>query len=99
MTKIYEADGEKWEVYLSSTRPHAGVRAVVFTCVTNSSHGWRVVEVPAARFPSRDRIEEIDDDELEALYARSEPFDYSHDPKARQDSIGRTPERLPHEGP
>ena len=86
MSTTYEADGETWEVYLSDERPHQGVRALVFTCVTNSSHGWRVVEVPAREYPSKDRVDEIGDSELRRLYKRSSPFDYPHDRKARERS-------------
>lgn len=98
MSTTYEADGETWEVYLSDERPHQGVRALVFTCVTNSSHGWRVVEVPAGEYPSKDHVDEIEKAELRSLYNRSSPFDYPHDPKSKRGNVGHTPRRMPHHG-
>ena len=98
MATTYESDGETWEVYLSHEHPQHGVRALVFTCVTNSSYGWRVVEVPAADFPSNERVEGLSRPDLHALYDRSEPFDYPHDPRAKQKHVGQPGERSPHHG-
>jgi hypothetical protein len=86
----YDADGERWEVYVSKEEPRDGVRSLIFHCESNSSHGWRVTEVPAADFPSDTAIQELDDDELEELYARSQPFDFSRDPHAHEDHIGES---------
>lgn len=84
----YRADGERWDVYLSEEPPHDGVRSLIFHCTSNSSHGWRVAEVPAAEYRSSDDLDRLDGDELDELYARSQPFDYAHDPRAREDHIG-----------
>jgi hypothetical protein len=84
----YDADGERWDVYLSEEAPRGGMRAVIFHCASNSSYGWRVVEVPADRYASDEAFEEAAEEELNALYTRSQPFDYAHDPKAREDHIG-----------
>jgi hypothetical protein len=84
----YDADGERWDVYLSEEGPHDGVRSVIFHCASNSSHGWRVAEVPAAEYGSDEALERLEESELEELYARSQPFDYAQDPHAREDHIG-----------
>jgi hypothetical protein len=86
----YDADGERWDVYLSEEPPRAGMRSVIFHCASNSSVGWRVVEVAADRYASDEALEEAGEEELDALYARSQPFDYAHDPKAREDHIGES---------
>ena len=88
MSDTFKANGETWDVRLSREAPHAGVAAIIFRCETNSSHGWRVVEVAAGAFPTQDRVDDLSDDELQALFDRSQPFDYSHDPKAQPDAIG-----------
>jgi hypothetical protein len=84
----YDADGERWDVYLSKETPHEGVRSLIFHCSSNSSHGWRVAEVPAAKFDSDEVLEELDDEALGELYASSQPFDFAHDPHALEDHIG-----------
>jgi hypothetical protein len=84
----YEADGERWDVYLSAETPTDGVRSLIFHCASNSSHGWRVAEVPADRFTSQDSLDELDASELDRLYAGSQPFDYAQDPAAREGHIG-----------
>lgn len=90
--RTFEANNQSWSVYLSDERPHEGVRPLVFHCTSNSSFGWRVVEVPAGEFGD-DRLSEMPDSELGELFERSQPFDYPHDPKAREDAIGDTPTR------
>ncbi len=84
----YHADGERWDVYLSEEEPHGGVRSLIFHCDSNSSHGWRVAEVPAAEFTTSEDVERLDGSALDQLYAGSQPFDYTHDPRAREDHIG-----------
>jgi hypothetical protein len=84
----YDADGERWDVYLSDEAAHDGVRSVIFHCTSNSSHGWRVAEVPARDYESDDALERLDDAELDRLYSSSQPFDYAHDPMAREDHFG-----------
>lgn len=90
MARKLKANGEEWEVRLSREEPHEGVTAVVFHCVSNSSYGWRVVEVAAGQFESQERIEELADGELLRLFDRSQPFDYTHDPKAHPDAVGES---------
>lgn len=87
MSSRIKANGEKWDVRLSREEPHAGVTSVIFRCATNSSFGWRVVEVPAGQYESPEQIDELPEAELRALFDRSQPFDYAHDPHARQDVI------------
>lgn len=84
----YDADGERWDVYLSEEAAHDGMRSVIFHCASNSSHGWRVAEVPAGEYESDEALEGLDDAELDELYSSSQPFDYAHDPRAREDHIG-----------
>jgi hypothetical protein len=84
----YKADGERWDVYLSKETPTDGVRSLIFHCVSNSSHGWRVAEVPAARFSSPESLDGLEDSELDELYEQSQPFDYAQDPAAREGYMG-----------
>jgi hypothetical protein len=91
MTKRLEANGEDWDVQLSRERPHDGVGAVIFRCASNSSYGWRVVEVPAGEYETQERLDALSKVELRGLFDRSQPFDYTHDPKAHPDAIGDTP--------
>lgn len=93
MTRRLEAKGEEWDVRLSREAPHDGVTAVIFRCASNSSHGWRVVEVPAGEYGSQERVEERPEEELRQLFDRSQPFDYVHDEKALPDAVGDTPTR------
>lgn len=83
----YEANGHSWDVSLSDERPREGVRPLVFRCTDNTSRGWRVVEVPVDEFPD-ERVEGLSTSELDALFDRSQPFDYAHDPKAVEGHIG-----------
>jgi len=84
----YQADGERWDVYLSEEAPHGGLRSLIFHCTSNSSHGWRVAQVPAEEYGAPDDLERLDDSELDELYASSQPFDFTPDPQAREDHIG-----------
>lgn len=85
----YKAHGESWDVALSEEEAREGVRPIVFRCITNTSRGWRVVEVPAADYSER-RVNDLSSDELDSLFERSQPFDFTHDPKAIEGSIGDT---------
>jgi hypothetical protein len=84
----YVANGERWDVYLSEETPLEGVRSLIFHCTSNSSNGWRVAEVPAAEYGTQESLDGLDEAELDELFARSQPFDYSHDPKAHERHIG-----------
>lgn len=90
MARSYETGGDRWEVYLGEDAPHPGVLPLIFHCTSNPSHGWRVVEVPDTEYPSEEDVDAIPDDELEALFLRSAPFDYPHDPKAGENTVGDT---------
>lgn len=82
MSRSIRAADDRWDVRLSRERPHAGVGVITFHCTTNSSHGWRVVEVPAGEYPSQERLDALEEAELQRLFERSQPFDYAHDPAA-----------------
>lgn len=84
---IHKAEGERWVVTLSEERPHEGTRPLIFRCDTNSSRGWRVVEVTAGDW-SDERVESLSSSELSELFDRAQPFDYAHDPKAVEGHIG-----------
>lgn len=84
----YDADGERWDVYLSEEAPRGGVRSLIFHCTSNSSHGWRVAEVPAAEYDSDEALERLDAPALAELFNSSQPFDYAQDPKAHEGHIG-----------
>ena len=90
MGQRIEANGEKWEVRASREEPHDGVGLVIFRCVSNSSHGWRVVEVRESELGTQERVDDLSTDQLRRLFDRSQPFDYSHDPKAHPDATGDT---------
>lgn len=92
MTRAYEHDGDSWEVYLGADEPHAGVRPLIFTCTSNSSNGWRVLEVQEQEYAGS-RLDDLSDGELDDLFDRAAPFDYPHDPKAEENSVGDTPLR------
>lgn len=85
----HKANGESWEVLLSEEEPREGMRPMIFRCTTNTSRGWRVVEVPAADY-SEARVNDLSPDELDSLFERSQPFDFTHDPKAVEGTVGDT---------
>ncbi len=87
----YRANGETWDVYLSeegAEEGHPGLRPVIFHCTSNTSWGWRVVEIAASDVSADRALEDVPVARLDELFARSEPFDAPADPKARQDHIG-----------
>lgn len=81
----YDADGERWDVYVSEETPRDGQRSIIFHCSSNTSFGWRIAEAPAGDYASDDDLAQAD---LDELYARSQPFDYARDPAAHEDHIG-----------
>lgn len=83
----YSAAGEKWDVELSKEKPVNGVRTLIFYCVSNSSNGWRIAEVPASRFSAAD-VDKISAEELDEFFESSQPFDFTHDPKAVEWTVG-----------
>lgn len=93
MARSYETGGDTWGVYVGEDAPHPGVLPLIFHCTSNSSNGWRVVEVPAADFVDSGRVDELSPSELGALFARAQPFDFTHDPKSKENTVGDTPLR------
>lgn len=91
MSREFEASGKTWKVALDRRAPHPGTRAVVFLCLSDRSYGYRVVEVPAAEITSQDTLDQMDGDEVQALYERSQPFDFAHDAQTHEDHIGAEP--------
>jgi hypothetical protein len=88
MARTYDANGETWTVRLSDETPHEGVRPLIFHCESNTSRGWRVVEVSVDEYAGDDRIDGLSEGELGQLFDRSQPFDFAHDPKALEGHIG-----------
>ncbi len=93
MAKITDTAGDEWRAYVGEDAPHEGVLPLIFHCTSNSSNGWRVVEVPAAEFSRGGRVEELDDTELADLFGRAQPFDHAHDPKSFENTVGDTDPR------
>lgn len=93
MGRTYETAGDTWRVYLGEDAPHPGVLPLIFHCTSNPSNGWRVVEVPEASLRGEDEIDDLPDSELAELFDRAQPFDYSHDPKSKENTVGDTPLR------
>lgn len=91
MSRQIKVGGKKWKVALDRHMPHPDTRAVVFHCVSDRDYGYRVVEVPSAEVTSQETLDRMDKDDLEALYDRSQPFDFAHDPKAQEGHIGAEP--------
>jgi hypothetical protein len=91
MSRQITTGGKTWKVALDRRPPHPGTRAVVFHCLSDRSYGYRVVEVPAAEVTSQDTLDRMDADDVEALYERSQPYDFVHDAKSHEDHIGAEP--------
>lgn len=93
MANTYETAGDTWQVYVGEDAPHPGVLPLIFHCTSNPSNGWRVVEVPKSEFgPDRD-LDAMTESELAELFGRAQPFDYTHDPKSKENTVGDTPLR------
>jgi hypothetical protein len=92
MARMYEGNGHEWRVLLSEREARDGLIPVVFHCTSNTSFGWRVVEVPEETYRGRSP-EDLSDDELDRLFADAQPFGAPRDPKAHEDAIGHTPTR------
>lgn len=93
MAKIRDAIGNDWTVYLGEDAPHPGVLPLIFHCTSNPSWGWRVVEVPEDEWGGGRSVDDLSDQDLQALFDRAQPFDYAHDPKSRENTVGETPLR------
>ena len=92
MARTYKANDLEWRVLISDRESEPGMVPVVFHCTSNTSFGWRVVEVPAADYEGRSP-DDLSDSELDELFAEAQPFGAQKDPKAREGSIGHTPTR------
>ena len=77
-----EADGETWEARLDTHVAHEGLRAIVFSCTSNPSRPYHVVELPADELPTADRLEALPQGRLAQLFLDSDPLDVAHDPLA-----------------
>ena len=86
-----KAQGDTWHVAVDIHAPHPGVRAVVFHCISNPQRPYRVAEVPDSLLPSSDSLGQLSEDEIERLFERSDPMDFSHDPRAASDHVGEPP--------
>lgn len=93
MAKILDTAGDTWRAYIGEDAPHPGVLPLIFHCTSNPSNGWRVVEVQEEEFEWSADLDDMPDEELEALFGRAQPFDFSHDPKAEENTVGDTKPR------
>lgn len=93
MARTIKTGGDTWGVYVGEDAPHPGVLPLIFHCTSNPSNGWRVVEVEAAEFGGTERLQDVSESELAELFGRAQPFDYTHDPKSKENSVGDTPLR------
>lgn len=92
MARRYKANDQEWHVILSTRESREGMVPVVFHCTSNTSFGWRVVEVPAETYGGRSAAD-LSDGELDALFAEAQPFGSPRDPKAQEGAIGYTATR------
>ena len=92
MARMYKGNNLEWRVLLSERESRDGMIPVVFHCTSNTSFGWRVVEVPEDKFAGRS-ADDLSDQELDELFADAQPFGAPRDPKAHEDAIGHTPAR------
>ena len=93
MPNTIEDAGDTWRVYIGEDAPHPGVLPLIFHCTSNPSNGWRVVEVPESEFAGASRVDELSESQLAELFGRAQPFDYTHDPKSKENTVGDTPLR------
>ena len=93
MPNTIEDAGDTWRVYIGEDVPHPGVLPLIFHCTSNPSNGWRVVEVPESEFSGEGRVDELSESRLAELFGRAQPFDYTHDPKSKENTVGDTPTR------
>lgn len=93
MAHIKDSAGDRWEAYVGQDAPHPGVLPLIFHCTSNPSNGWRVVEVPEADWSGDRTVDQLSSSELEDLFDRAQPFDYTHDPKTKENTVGDTPLR------
>ncbi len=97
MATRIEADGETWVASMDRSQPHPGVRAVVFSCVSNPQRPYHVVEVSATEISGAEALQDLPRERLAQLFADSDPLDVAHDPSADPRHPGGHP--LPPEPP
>lgn len=93
MAKILDTAGDTWRAYIGEDAPHPGVLPLIFHCTSNPSNGWRVVEVREEEFEWSADLNDMPDSELEELFGRAQPFDFAHDPKSKENTVGDTEPR------
>jgi hypothetical protein len=84
MRNEIQADGDRWVVRPDDATTTEGVRTFVFHCVSNSSRGYRVVQVPESVAGNAD----FDERELRDLFDRSQTMDFVHDTDAHPEGHG-----------
>ncbi|MGH7446517.1 MAG: hypothetical protein ACRELT_03090 [Longimicrobiales bacterium] len=77
MRELFHADGDTWRVSSDAHDSQRAVHTVVFHCISNAQRPYRVVEVPDPILKDRD-IDSLKENELTALFGRSQTMDYSH---------------------
>jgi hypothetical protein len=87
MADAFRADGDTWHITSDERHPQRAVRTIVFHCVSNSQRPYRVVEVAEPVLGGR-KVEELREEELDALFRRTHTMDFSHDPAASPESHG-----------
>jgi hypothetical protein len=81
MAGMINADGDTWRVTRDEHDRRRAVDTIVFHCVSNSQRPYRVVEVPDAALDGRG-LDTLSEEELTALFGRSQVMDFTHDPDA-----------------
>ena len=84
MRDEFSADGERWLMRADDATTTVGVRTFVFHCMSNTSRGYRVVQVPDSVAGDAD----FNEDEMRALFDRSQMMDFVHDADAQADGQG-----------
>ena len=87
MADSFRADGDTWRITSDERHPERAVRTIVFHCLSNSQRPYRVVEVAEPVLGGR-QLEELRNEELDALFRRTHTMDFSHDPAASPESHG-----------
>jgi hypothetical protein len=87
MADSFRADGDTWRITSDERHPERAVRTIVFHCLSNSQRPYRVVEVAEPALGGR-QVEELRNEELDALFRRTHTMDFSHDSAASPESHG-----------
>lgn len=84
MRDEFQADGDRWVMRADTATTTDGVNTFVFHCVSNTSRGYRVVQVPENVVGTAD----LDDNAMRDLFDRSQTMDFVHDSDARPEGHG-----------